>query len=251
MPKLMRNLTIKEVSGVDRAANLSEGWLAMYKSASPESQEVLKAAFAAGNGHEIPTGRTEEMPFDRDSLPAEAQAYIKSLEDKLTAPVAPGHEPTAEEIFAKSLESAPEPIRKALVETQRRAVEAEALAKSMAEERDRQNLVAKAAEMNIPGYSPEDLGETMRKAMGGDADSVAKLVEALGKSGEVIKSSAAFTEIGSSAPAPDSPAGQLEQVAKSLMSEDNSLDFATAMTKAVAADPSAYVNYRRELNGRN
>src|ERR1700740_757530 len=107
-PKKMTELKWRETSGVDRAANLAEGWLVM-KSASPAARSLLSDALYAANGVD-PTSarRTEHMPFDKAAIeanPDAALAYIAGLEKAMAsgAPAPVAVEPTEAEVFAKSL----------------------------------------------------------------------------------------------------------------------------------------------------
>lgn len=258
MPKLMSDLKWRETSGVDRAANLAEGWL-MMKSVDPKSAELLASAEALAKGIDPSTlsGRTPTMSFDKEALaksdPA-AVAYIEGLEKALAGigKTPALTEPTEAEILAKSLEDLPEPVRKALADGQRRAAEAEEIAKGLLVERERGEYMAKAATFaHIPGVNPAEFGETMRKAAHGDKGAVAEVFEVLAKAEAALKVSKAFVEIGSNAPAAGSAEEGLASFAKSLQEKNPSMSEAEAIAKAAEANPDLYRQHRGEALRKN
>lgn len=258
MPRLMNDLKWRETSGVDRAANLAEGWL-MMKSATPETAQLLSEAFLLAKGIDPSTapGRTPAMPFDPSSLPEEAQTYIAGLEKSLvdagkSAPVAPVAQPTEADIIAKAMEALPEGVREIMAKSQRDSAEAVAKANTLLAERELSGFVAKAATLtHVPGVSAADFGATIQKATHGDAEAVAVLVKALEASNSALKEGLLFKEIGSSAPAEDSAHGQLEALAKSFEAADPKLTHAEAIAKAASENPELYTRHRREADRRN
>lgn len=253
-PKLMRDLKWRETSGVDRAANLAEGWL-MMKSVSPAARSLLTDALFAANGVDPASARrTENMPFDKAAIEADpnaALAYIAGLEKALASNAAPATEPTEAEVLAKSLESLPESVRTVLLKSQRDAAEAQ---DEVRKERTRRELdefttVAKSFD-SLPDVT-DSFAEVMVKARHGDADSVDALIEALRKANAVVKSSGAFREIGSNAAAPESPEGRLEALAKSFTEADKTLSYEQAIEKAAGENPELYAEYRSDVNRKN
>jgi hypothetical protein len=196
------------------------------------------------------------MPIDKEALakvdPA-AVAYIEGLEKALGRPTAPvTAQPTEAELLAKSLADLPEPVKKALLDGQRRAAEAEELAKSLILEKERGDYMSKAASLaHVPGVKPDEFGEVMRKAAHGDPTSIASVFEVLAKAEAALKVSKAFTEMGSSSPAAGSAEEELNSFAKSLQEKDPKLGEAEAMAKAAELSTDLYARYRHEYDRRN
>lgn len=222
MPKLMTDLRMREVSGVDRAANLAEGWLLM-KSASPGAQAVLKEAMGLdqdGGSEPSAVERTHAMPTEAEEL-------------------------------AKALESLPEPLRKVLADSNRRAVEAEEEVRKERERRELDEATAVAKSLDsVPEVTPE-FGEVIVKARHGDSEAVEALIGALTKSNAALKVSKAFEEIGSGHAAEGTGAAGLEGVAKALREANPELSQAEALAKAAEQNPELYAQHRAEMNREN
>ena len=90
MPQQIIEPTIEEISGVRRAANLSEGWMVM-KDASPETALLLAQAEALAKGLPTPTtitppaeGTKMELTKEvREAADPAVQTYLKALETRL------------------------------------------------------------------------------------------------------------------------------------------------------------------------
>ncbi len=261
MPKQMVGLRVNEVSGVDRAANLVEGWMVQC-SASPETAAILAEAELLAKGISTPE-RTAPMAFDPEALAAltkthpEAAAHITALEATVakaatTPPVAPAAaELSDDEKLAKALAEVPEPVRKAIAEMQRQNAEAhEEIRKAKdAAETERYTSLAKSL-AHVPGID-DTFGATMLKASRGDGVAFGTVLEVLAKAEAVLKNSAAFSEIGSSAPAAGSAEEEIASVAKALQAKDATLTEAAAMLKAAEENPALYTRYSKEMNRRN
>lgn len=258
MPKLMTNLQMKEISGVDRAANLAEGWL-MMKSASPEAQALISEAFSLTKTADpiVDPGRTPNMPLDLKALAKDhpsALAHIEALEKALAAgrPVAaPTAEPTEADILAKSLENLPAPVRKALIDNQRIAAEATEKLRKSEEKAELDELTAIAKSFDaLPGVTTA-FADTMFKAVHGDPKAVREMFKTLTVANKAINSGELFKERGSNAPAADSAEGQINALAKSYVETDHTLTMADAIAKAASSNSALYAEYSAEMNSKN
>lgn len=260
----MTDIRMTEVSGVDRAANLVEGWLVM-KDASPETARLLARAEALAKGlnpDALDTTEIDTMKLSEDvrkGLDPTVVAYIESLEETVTkaAPTA-STAPTAEteaEKMEKALAALPEDLRKAVASTQRQAAEALEFAKAA---KDREEVAfyttfAKSVDKVATDGTPEEFGVTLRKAASGDKEAFGLVLKALGAANETLRQSALFKEVGSGAADDNTTAtGQLTAMAKSFIAADPKLDMDAAFRKACGENPHLYAGYRAESqNGAN
>jgi len=251
--------TIKELSGVDHPAHLREGWL-VVKDASPETADLLFRAECIAKGID-PTSVTSAttattgasaMPTltdeERAALPETAQEYIKSLETAAAA-AAPAADLDAD-AFEKSLASLPEPVRKSIRDTQKRAADAEAMAKALHDERETSRFEDLAKQLaRLPGVDANgEFATTMRKSAESNAAAFDGIFKVLKAADAAIAEAATWgAEIGSSVIGANSAAGSLQAIAKDMQAKDPELSEAEAMTKAAEANPELYAQHRKEV----
>lgn len=267
MPKQMVEPTIKELSGVDHPAHLTEGWL-MMKGASPEVSLMLARAEAIAKGLDpasvtLPvtpaTNRSEMNLTDeqRAAMSPEAQTYVKSLEDAATAAataaanaVSKSAEDLSAEEFEKSLASLPEPVRKSIAETQRRAADAEKIAKSLYDERETNRFEAMAKELvHLPGVDTVTgtFATTMRKAAESNPAAFDEVFKVLKAADGAIALSDTYGEIGTAVIGSGTAASSIEAIAKGLQDKDPDLSYPEAMVKAAESHPELYAQHRKEV----
>lgn len=249
MPKRMVEPTIKELSGVDHPAHLSEGWL-MMKDASPETARLLADAELIAKGFDPRnhdrTGSVT-MPIsdaERAALPDSVQDYIKSLESS----AAPSNDTDAD-LFEKSLAALPKEVRKSIRDTQKRAADAEAMVKSLHDDRERSRFEAMAKELShLPGVDADgEFAATMRKAAESNSGAFDEIFKVLKAADAAIDMSGTYGEIGSAVIGAGTAAHSIEAVAKGYQSEDPSLSYPEAMVKAAESHPELYAQHRKEV----
>jgi hypothetical protein len=253
MPRQMVKPKIREVSGVDHPAHLLEGWL-MMKDASPETAVLLAQAEAIAKGidpstlaEETNMGLTDEV---RAALPDDVRKYIGDLESDLTVAKAAAAAPVDDEAeFLKSLEGMAPTVKDAFLKSQRRVAEAEAVAKSLVDEREAGEFEAMAKSLvHLPKVTPSEFGPVLRKAAAStDETTFGSILDVLKAADKAIAQSGLFREIGTGhGGTTDSALGSIEAVAKSLEEADPALTHAEAIVKAAEQHPDLYAQHRQE-----
>lgn len=246
MPKRMDNLTMNEISLVDRGANLIEGWMVM-KSATPAQMGLMNQALAVAKG-EAPTQEGSGMPIDVENAdPAVLKAYIAGLESRIAGQSAAPALPTAEDRLAKQLAQMPDDLREIVAKSQRDAAEARDLVRKAEEREERAGYTALVKSMDhLPGVNA-DTAELVFKAKHGDSAAVDQLLELMNKANSMAKAVGSFSEIGSSRVSEDSAEGRFDSVVKSVQAESPNLTYEDAVVKAAKSNPAAYHEYRRSI----
>lgn len=256
--------TIKELSGVDHPAHLTEGWL-MMKGVSPELAQMLADAELIAKGID-PTSVTSPVSnatlrsgsmadglddAARAALPEGVRDYIKSLEDgAVEALVTKSADDDDAEAFEKSLAGLPEPIRKSIRQTQRDA--AEAIQKSQrledaAENSRFEEMAKELVHLPLVDTAEGKFAQTMRKSAASNPaafDEIFKVLKAADAA--VAQGNLIGKEIGSSAIGEGTAAASLEGYAKSYQAEDADLSYPEAMVKAAEEHPELYNQHRKE-----
>jgi hypothetical protein len=223
---------IHEVSGVDHPAHRTEGWLALQKAdsldISPEMAELLDTAREANN---TPVNKGITMPTETDT-----------------------GEVTDEE-FTKAISGLPESIRKAMEADRVRTRNAEAIAKSLLNERQEARFEAMAKElMHLPGVEATEFAKDLRgvsEATG--PETFEKLLKVLRGADDAIAKGAAFSEIGASGNGDyaGSAGASIEAFAKELEAKDPTLSHADAVVQAATDHPELYTTHRTETLRQN
>ena len=212
-PRQMVRPRIKEISGVDHPAHQTEGWL-MMKSVDAESAEILAEAeaIASDNYAEADFAKESHMDMDFD------EEFSKELD---------GMAPMVKAQFLKQQEQI------ASLNEEREEMRFEEMAKSL---------------LHLPRVTVSEFGPVLRKAAyNTDEETFGALFEVLKSADNAIAQSGLYREIGTGmGGSPDSPAGTIEAIAKSLVSEDSSLTYAEAVVKAAEANPDLYAQHRQE-----
>lgn len=220
---------INEVSGVDHPAHLIEGWIAMQKARggelSPEMTELLDRVSKSTD----PT-KGQEMPTDTDTL------------DELDGAA-----------FEKAISGLPDEVRKGLIANQRRAIQAETLAKSLLDEREDQRFEDMAKELlHLPGVDSASDEQTFAKSLravseGVEPETFDGLFKVLKAADAALATSPLFKEFGASGGSAAGSAGSsIEAIAKELRAADPELSEAESIAKAATENPELYVTHRHE-----
>ena len=190
----------------------------------------------------------------RKNLPAEVLKHLEEVEkkagevDTLTAKVAeleknaapPKAEP--EDIW-KGVNPA---VRKMMEDAEKRAKDAENLAKSLQEKADNEQYLAKAAKLAVPGSNPEEIA-AMMKSMASDPEALAKFEAMLAATNEQIAKGALFSEAGRSGGMPaGNTVAKVEALAKEMVQKDSGLTKEMALAKVWNEHPELYAEYENE-----
>ena len=137
-------------------------------------------------------------------------------------------------------------LKKAADDATKRADAAERMAKAERDNRLTAEFITKARSLDGLAIEHEPVAKALREM----AEKVSKdaneaIWKALSAANEQAKTGVLFDEIGSAGPGSrdGEPGDQLEKTARKLMAADKDLDYPSALVKAVADDPSLYVEY--------
>jgi hypothetical protein len=268
---------IQQARRLGAISQLPDDWGVSKEAPMPLTEEVRKALPA--EAQEYLTGLENQLSRSHklvDVIKAAGHAFVpdpdddsddpdcqvcgdtESEGDHMSKAVSGSRADTAElerQAFEKALGQLPEPVRKHLLEEQRKAAEAQAMAKALFDERENRKYeeMAKALQ-HLPGITGEKFGPVLRKAAEADPGSFTPLYEALKAADSALKASGAFSEIGTGTTTEGvggSPEASLDGVAKGLMAADASLSYPEAIAKAVSENPDLYNQHRHAALRRN
>ena len=191
----------------------------------------------------------DEMKMKKDDQQAMVE-YIEALEnanEELMAKLATTEEPVVEE-SSDILKSADPAIVELIKSAEERAEIAEQIAKNEREHRLSNEFLSKAEELDSLSIAPDHFGPILKKAYEAlDAETFDALMKVFNAANEQVRQSSAFDEIGkTSSFESDTGVDQVEQAAKALMSEDETITREAAIAKAVSDNPTLYDIYLKE-----
>lgn len=170
-----------------------------------------------GDGH---------MTFDVNNLDDEARAAFdaaveKAVADRLKDDSDDDKLPTdVPEAVTKQFEAMKDSIAKA----NDRADQAEARIQKLLDQQERDAYIAKAKSLDIPGASPDDFADILRKAEGAlDEDERQKFTDVLKTVSEAARSSDMFKELGSDDDQPNDAEAEVAALVKQYREEDPTL----------------------------
>jgi len=251
-------LNIKETSGVDHPAHLTEGWVVM-KSATPSDVTAV----------------LDELRFDDEvGSPTEIVEASKSVstDEVITTPVSKEEtmsftpEVSAPEVViipeaaseAEIIKAMPAAIRKMLDDASanadaalRKAAASEAALIAEREARADEAAVIKASQWSHLTFDPSIVGPALRRLAESDGVLANEIVKALDSANELAATNAVFTEVGSEAPvAADDAFSKMESLAKSLVADGVAPSFESALMSVAQSNPDLYTAYINEKAGR-
>ena len=207
MARQMVRPRIKEISGVDHPAHLTEGWLLM-KDASPETAAILAQAEALAKS----SAPEEEMSMDYD------EEFEKALD---------GMAPIVKERFRD------QQSQLNALHDEREVNYFEDLAKSLVH----------LPKVTVSEFGPV----LRKAAGATDEETFDAIFAVLKSADSAIAQSGLYREIGTGhGGTPDSALGTIEALAKSLRSNDPDLTEAEAVVKAAEMNPDLYAQHRME-----
>ena len=268
----MTNLLIEETSGVDHPAHLHEGWLVVKASDTATVAEVeaslpepMEASMSEATEQNVEQtkGEHEESKMDDDEYAnkqmeeelAMAEAKISELEARIAElegmmddkpdddDMMEGAEMMEESVVALA-KSAPEDVRKALVDMAKAKADAEAALVKEREDRADAEAIEKARETyKHLTLDAERVGPALRRLAVIDADLAKSVEEALVAADAQNESADIFTEVGKGyAPTGDAIA-RMNSLAKAAVAEGKAGTMEQALAQVAVENPSLYNDY--------
>jgi len=134
---------------------------------------------------------------------------------------------------------------------EKKAKEAEELAKKEREERIKKEYIAKAAGYQALSINPEEFGLVLKSLAEKDPENFTKLEALLKAADEAISKSALFKEIGRSGAGESSTWAKVEAMAKDMVQKNAGMTKEQAIAKVLRENPELYDAYRKETEGRS
>lgn len=211
-------------------------------------QKVVDASKALREQVEKGDGTMPTLEELLKAAPQELQdAVAKALADKdgeleaLRKKV--GKEPDPVDVVKDDL---PEPVRKRFEELEKRAKEAEEIAKAEREKRELAEIRKRAESLQAVG-DVDELAAVIKAAHDVSPEQAEKLETVLKSAAERIKQSALFSERGHGGEDPGSAYAQLMAKADEIRKNDTSLTKEQAFERAVDLYPDLVAQYRKEV----
>jgi hypothetical protein len=262
------DLAIDEVSGVDRPANGTDGWMVLKSRAAqlelaPEDlAAILEGALeiAREEGYDFPDTSDEADEDEDKDDEVEVKDETPAVKDETPAPVAETSapapapvEPADESLVLKGLsDEARTLVLKAQADAEAATEVAKAATRELKLARDAhadREAVLKARQdwTYIPGLDPVTFGPLIRKARDSDpvfADAVSQLLTA---ASAALSESSLFTAAGSSTTS--SGLSELDQAVMKAREAHPEFSKAQLIAEAVMSNPDLYDAYRAGQNG--
>ena len=267
----MTELIIEETSGVDHPAHLHEGWLVVKASNTQSMADVLdslpeplgehmsdEAAQVTTADDEVTLAADDEKAegMETESKMVEeelamAQARIAELEARIA--VLEGSEDememvedAADDVVALA-KSAPEPIRKAMIELTKAKVAAEnALLKEREDRADSEAIVKARETFKHLALDPEKVGPALRRLAGIDGDLAKSVEDALAAADAQNESADIFTEVGKGYVPSGDAIQKMTSLAKAAVAEGKAATVEQAMASVAVENPALYNDYLSE-----
>jgi hypothetical protein len=273
----MTNLLIEETSGVDHPAHLHEGWLVVKASNTATVAEVeasLPKLMEAGmseateqiveetkaedaeqkmDGEEYESKQVEEELAMAQARIAELEARIAELEASMDmADEMEDMEPMEgaemmEESVVALAKSAPEDVRKAIVEMAKAKAQAEAALVKEREDRADEAAIVKAREtFKHLNLEAEKVGPALRRLAGIDADLAKSVEDALIAADAQNESADIFTEVGKGYAPKGDAIERMTSLAKAAVAEGKAATVEQALAAVAIENPALYNDYLNE-----
>lgn len=271
MARKLVKLNIKETSGVDHPAHLTEGWVIMKSEGeSSEMTAVLDELRASGTIPTVePVAKSDEpvvivepevviteLPVEGDSSVPASNDVVKTqspqediMSDATEVVVIPG-EATEEDI----IKAMPAQIRKMLDESKtaaelalRKAAASEQALVAEREARADEAAVLKAAEWSHLNIDPTIVGPALRRLSENDGTLAGEIVKALDSANSLLEANVVFTEVGTDSPvAADDAFSKMESLAKAAVASGTAPSFESALMAVAQSNPDLYTAYLNE-----
>jgi hypothetical protein len=262
-------LNIKETSGVDHPAHLTEGWVVMKSANASDVTAVLDELRPVDEVIEAaPT--VDEMGGADEATEIIEATKSATADEVFTHPVSkeetmPNTSEMAEVVIipeaaseAEIIKAMPAAIRKMLDEASanadaalRKAAASEAALIAEREARADEAAVIKASQWSFLNIDPTIVGPALRRLAETDGVLANEVVKALDSANEISATNAVFTEVGTDAPvAADDAFSKMESLAKSLVADGVAPSFEAALLSVAQTNADLYTQYLNEKAGR-
>jgi DNA repair exonuclease SbcCD ATPase subunit len=245
MPNLLLDLVVDRVDLVDEGAN-SAAFIKLYKrkerikdmsfeeiikQLKPEHAEVIKAELEKAKS---------EVPEEVSKKLTKLQDIEEELNEVKQELAKAKKQDTGEENIEDIIKKLDDPIQRVFKSMQAKADAAEALAKQLTEEREREEAIAKARELKALPVEEETLVEVVK-------DVSPEVFDILKKASDALESSDIFEEVGKGKGGHDTVDAwsKIEKKAEEIASRDN-ISKEKAIGIVVNENPDLYKEY---LNG--
>ena len=266
----MTNLLIEETSGVDHPAHLHEGWLVvkasntatvadvlatlpepMEASMSDATEQIVEQTKAEDaeekmDGEDYESKQVEEELAMAQARIAELESRIAELEGMMEPEMEEpmeGEEMMEESVVALA-KSAPEDVRKAIVEMAKAKAEAEAALVKEREDRADEAAIIKAREtFKHLNLDAEKVGPALRRLAGMDADLAKSVEDALIAADAQNESADIFTEVGKGYAPKGDAIDRMTSLAKAAVAEGKAATYEQALAQVAIENPALYNDY--------
>lgn len=252
---LLRNTRVGKVDFVDRGAD-EHARLMIWKRDSESSTPNPDANPAEGTRTteeaNVAVELTEEV---RKGLPEDVRDYLDSLEQRIAAAEESKDAGTeaqdadstdeADEAEVAKRDDLPEAVIKRMDALEKRAADAEAIAKREHDLRVEREWADRLAKFD-GGALGEDAPATFRELEETNPDLASKVVKTMEALQEKVDTSALFSEAGHNQPAPESAEAEIEKRASALAKEKD-ISVEEAWGEVVKADSALYERYKQEV----
>jgi len=266
----MTNLLIEETSGVDHPAHLHEGWLVIKASdtatvadverALPEPMEAsMSEATETVDEQKAMTDEDEKgMDYEEKQVEeelamaqariAELEARIAELEGMMDEKPEDDEPMEGEDMMEESVvalaKSAPEDVRKALVDMAKAKAEAEAALVKEREDRADAEAIEKAREtFSHLSLDAEKVGPALRRLAAMDAELAKSVEDALISADAQNESADIFTEVGKGYTPKGDAIEKMTSLAKAAVAEGKAGTMEQALSQVAVENPSLYNDY--------
>ena len=221
--KKLTDLRLKEISGVDHPASLHEGW-AVMKSSDNELEQALGEAI--DNTNPDPMEKNVDELTTQDSLEAvEVEESVTLIED---------------DTVIKELAD----VRKELEQARAEVSDLREVSEIEKAERDAQRWAI------VPQLDPEEFAPVLRSLRSADSESATKVEHILDAVAIALGEAGILKEVGSEgSPEADDSYGQIETMAKALVSEGTVNSLAEGISRVATDNPELYSAYVAEQRG--
>lgn len=247
----LTDLSLNEVSGVDRPAHLNDGWMVL-KSAGLDDES---AAFVLDVMEEAERLSKENSSMNKPTYEELEAELAKAREDLAKAACPDCGMAKCDCDVAKSesedeiLKALPEPVRKRFVELEQRAIAAE---ETVAKAQEREELSKSTADLdgieNLPGFDQADFAKHYHAIRKSHPEAAQAVLQVLKAADAELGGDALLAEVGKSFHGTSGdPYDQLSTLAHDRVAKGLSPDFASAFDEVLLSPEGAtlYDEYQK------
>ena len=215
--KKLTNLHLKEISGVDHPASLHEGWAVIKSSESDLDKALIEAV-------------------EETTEPMEKTVEIETTEPEV-------------EVVEETIEKADDTVAKELADLRKELADSKAEVAAVRETSEMEKAVRDAQRWAIvPQLDPEEFAPVLRSLRAFDTEISGTVENILDAVAVALGEAGILKEIGSEGnPEHDDAYGQIETMAKAMVSEGTVKNLAEGISKVATDNPQLYSAYVAEM----